>query len=116
MQDNLEDKHYERVNHQESVNEERLNDWVISLKASFDSVYGGYEYVPKFPLPNHLDFILSHGYKEHDIVLKDHIRTTLFCRRMEGYMTMLRAGLHGILQMPPGRCHISKKCFMIMLS
>ena len=79
MQDNLEDKYYERVSHQGSINEERLNDWVMSLKSSFDSVFGGYEYVPKFPLPNHLDFILSYGYKENDKVLKDHIRTTLFC-------------------------------------
>ena len=92
MQDNLEDKHYERVNHHESVNEERLNDWVMSLKASFDSVYGGYEYVPKFPLPNHLDFILRHGYKEHDIVLKDHIRTTLFCMANGGIYDHVEGG------------------------
>ena len=92
MQDNLEDNHYERVSHQGSINEERLNDWVMSLKSSFDSVFGGYEYVPKFPLPNHLDFILSYGYKENDKVLKDHIRTTLFCMANGGIYDHIGGG------------------------
>ena len=79
MQKNLEDNYFESVNSQLSINEKRLKDWIMSLKASFDNVFGGYKYVPKFPLPNHLDFILSYGYKENDTVLKDHVKTTLFC-------------------------------------
>ena len=92
MQDNLEDKHYERMNQQGILNEERLNDWVMSLKASFDSVFGGYKYVPKFPLPNHLDFMLSYGYREDDTVLKDHIRTTLFCMANGGIYDHVEGG------------------------
>ena len=79
MQKNLEDNYFESVNSQLSINEKLLKDWIMSLKASFDNVFGGYKYVPKFPLPNHLDFILSYGYKENDTVLKDHVKTTLFC-------------------------------------
>ena len=79
MQKNLEDNYFESVNSQLSINEKLLKDWIMSLKASFDNVFGGYKYVPKFPLPNHLDFILSYGYKENDTVLIDHVKTTLFC-------------------------------------
>lgn len=92
MQKNLEDNYFESVNSQLSINEKRLKDWIMSLKASFDNVFGGYKYVPKFPLPNHLDFILSHGYKENDTVLKDHIKTTLFCMANGGIFDHVEGG------------------------
>lgn len=92
MQKNLEDNYFESVNSQLSINEKRLKDWIMSLKASFDNVFGGYKYVPKFPLPNHLDFILSYGYKENDTVLKDHIKTTLFCMANGGIFDHVEGG------------------------
>ena len=79
MQKNLEDNHYERVDSHAGTNKDRLQDWMMSLKATFDPVFGGYEYVPKFPLPNHLEFLLSYGYNENDEDLKKHLRKTLFC-------------------------------------
>ena len=92
MQKNLEDNYFESVNSQLSINEKRLKDWIMSLKASFDNVFGGYKYVPKFPLPNHLDFILSYGYKENDTVLKDHVKTTLFCMANGGIFDHVEGG------------------------
>ena len=92
MQKNLEDNYFESVNSQLSINEKRLKDWIMSLKASFDNVFGGYKYVPKFPLPNHLDFILSYGYKENDTVLKDHVKTTLFCMANGGIYDHVEGG------------------------
>lgn len=92
MQKNLEDNHFESVNSQLIINEKRLKDWIMSLKASFDNVFGGYKYVPKFPLPNHLDFILSYGYKENDTVLKDHIKRTLFCMANGGVFDHVEGG------------------------
>ena len=92
MQKNLEDNYFDSVNSQLSINEKRLKYWIMSLKASFDNVFGGYKYVPKFPLPNHLDFILSYGYKENDTVLKDHVKTTLFCMANGGIFDHVEGG------------------------
>ena len=92
MLDNLEDNHYELVHGPGSISEKRLSDWVISLKSEFDSVFGGYKYVPKFPLPNHLEFILSHGNDENDEVLKGHIRKTLFCMANGGIYDHIEGG------------------------
>jgi len=77
IQENLEDKAYEHITASFSVNIETLQDWMVKLKGTFDLDFGGYQYVPKFPLPNHLDFLLEYGFQEQDDMISQHLRKTL---------------------------------------
>jgi|SaaInlStandDraft_1057018.scaffolds.fasta_scaffold01524_6 uncharacterized protein YyaL (SSP411 family) len=77
IQENLEDKAYEHITASFSINKETLQDWMVKLKRTFDLDFGGYQYVPKFPLPNHLDFLLEYGFQEQDGMISQHLRKTL---------------------------------------
>ena len=92
MQQNLEENYYERSDAQSSIKAERLEGWITSLKATLDNSFGGYKYVPKFPLPNHLDFMLSYGNSMNDVVLKNHVRKTLLCMANGGIYDHIEGG------------------------
>jgi uncharacterized protein YyaL (SSP411 family) len=43
----------------------------------FDSVEGGPDHAPKFPLPNNYIYLLAYAEREQDAVIREHIRLTL---------------------------------------
>ena len=92
MQRNLEDNYHERPDAKSNYEAERLEGWITSLKETLDNSFGGYKYVPKFPLPNHLDFMLSYGNSMNDVVLKNHVRKTLFCIANGGIYDHIEGG------------------------
>ena len=77
MSDNLQDKHFQFLENNSEITSEELNAWITKWRASFDNVLGGYQYVPKFPLPNHMRFMLDYGQDEQDISLAAHVHLTL---------------------------------------
>ena len=77
MNDNLQDQHFQFLENDAEVTAGELKSWVIKWKTSFDTLLGGYQYVPKFPLPNHMRFMLDYGLEERDQSLRDHVHSTL---------------------------------------
>ena len=77
MNDNLQDQHFQFLENDAEVTPGELKSWVIKWKTSFDTLLGGYQYVPKFPLPNHMRFMLDYGLEERDQSLRDHVHSTL---------------------------------------
>ncbi len=77
MNDNLQDQHFQFLENDAGVTPGELKSWVIKWKTSFDTLLGGYQYVPKFPLPNHMRFMLDYGLEERDQSLRDHVHSTL---------------------------------------
>lgn len=77
MNDNLQDQHFQFLENDAEVTAGELKSWVIKWKTSFDTLLGGYQYVPKFPLPNHMRFMLDYGLEERDQSLSDHVHSTL---------------------------------------
>lgn len=77
MQKNLEDKHYESIENDPHVSFKELESWIAKWKGSFDLMNGGYNYVPKFPLPTHLEFMLHYGASCKDSALLEHAHNTL---------------------------------------
>lgn len=55
------------------VIEKTINNW----KPRFDNEFGGPNRAPKFPLPNNYLFLLQYSFYENDLVVKQHIDTTL---------------------------------------
>ena len=62
------------------ADEEKLTLMVNEWKSSFDSINGGENRAPKFPLPANLEFLLAYGYLFNDEPFTDHVLLTL--RRM----------------------------------
>ena len=77
MNDNLQDQHFQFLENDAEVTPGELKSWVIKWKTSFDTLLGGYQYVPKFPLPNHMRFMLDYGLEERDQSLRNHVHSTL---------------------------------------
>jgi hypothetical protein len=59
---------------------EKLTRMVNEWKSSFDSIHGGENRAPKFPLPANLEFLLAYGHLFHEEPVIDHVLLTL--RRM----------------------------------
>ena len=57
--------------------EDFLEKILINWKQSFDNQFGGYNYAPKFPLPNNLEFLLKYATLKDEKTLKDYVHLTL---------------------------------------
>ncbi len=47
------------------------------LKQQLDTVYGGFQGAPKFPMPSSLDFLLRYQYQFNDLSIKKYVNNTL---------------------------------------
>ena len=92
IQDHLQDASYEQIKDYDALNLGTMKKWISKLKSTFDTEFGGYEFVPKFPLPNHLEFLLDFGSQEQDETIELHIRRTLFAMGNGGIYDHVEGG------------------------
>ena len=59
IQGHLQDASYEQITDYDALSIGTMKKWISKLKSTFDTEFGGYAFVPKFPLPNHLEFLLD---------------------------------------------------------
>ena len=56
---------------------EKLNEMIVNWKRNFDSVRGGNNRAPKFPMPNNYDFMMQYAYHTGDSAAMNHVDLTL---------------------------------------
>jgi uncharacterized protein len=56
---------------------EKLDEMMVNWKRGFDSIRGGNNRAPKFPMPNNYDFMLQYGYHTGDTAVLNHVDLTL---------------------------------------
>lgn len=64
-------------NKKRQIDKEHLSEFINKWKLSFDHVNGGYNYVPKFPLPNNFAFLLKYSQLMNDDEIKNFVLFTL---------------------------------------
>ena len=92
IQGHLQDASYEQIKDADDLNFETIQEWVSKLKSTLDTEFGGYKFVPKFPLPNHLVFLLDYGSQEQDEMIELHLRRTLFAMGNGGIYDHVEGG------------------------
>ena len=66
-----------RVTEKESFSRDVLREMIAKWKKGFDTVEGGPDRAPKFPMPNNLEFLLHYSLAEKDDEVKNHVLLTL---------------------------------------
>jgi len=56
---------------------EKLDEMMVNWKRSFDSIRGGNNRAPKFPMPNNYDFMMQYAYHTGDTAVMNHVDLTL---------------------------------------
>lgn len=59
------------------MHEEKLHEMVVNWKRGFDTIYGGPNRAPKFPMPNNYEFLLQYAWHNNDKVILNHVELTL---------------------------------------
>jgi hypothetical protein len=60
-----------------ALDTEAMSQMVQSWRHSWDTVKGGPNRAPKFPLPNNYEFLLAHGFREKDQTVLDYVNLSL---------------------------------------
>jgi uncharacterized protein len=56
---------------------EKLDEMMVNWKRGFDSIRGGNNRAPKFPMPNNYDFMMQYAYHTGDTAVLNHVDLTL---------------------------------------
>ncbi len=64
-------------NENSDINKDRITEYVSKWKQSFDLENGGYNYAPKFPLPNNFAFLLKYSWLVKDDEIRNFVLFTL---------------------------------------
>jgi len=74
------------------LSDEIVNDALENWKANFDLQFGGYNWAPKFPMPNNWQLFLQYSLYNSDIVFKDAVNKTLSAMAKGGIYDQLAGG------------------------
>ena len=78
----------------EALSIDILNKSYLLLKQIYDSTYGGFGSVPKFPQPSYLSFLLSYWHRTGDKAALEMLETTLEAMAKGGIYDHLGGGFH----------------------
>ena len=56
---------------------EKLDEMLVNWKRNFDSLRGGNNRAPKFPMPNNYEFLMQYAWHTDDTAVMDHVDLTL---------------------------------------
>jgi len=82
------DKRYENVSYSSSFLEQIISTW----SSQFDEVQGGFNYVPKFPMPSNFISLLHWAAHSKDTGILAHIKTTLLKMSYGGIYDQISGG------------------------
>jgi hypothetical protein len=74
------------------ADDQKLTRMVNEWKSSFDSINGGENRAPKFPLPANLEFLLAYGYLFNDEPVIEHVLLTLHRMAQGGIYDQIGGG------------------------
>ncbi|MFY8021889.1 MAG: thioredoxin domain-containing protein [Bacteroidia bacterium] len=69
-----------------------VHEAVSSWKSNFDLIHGGYNWAPKFPMPNNWDFFMQYAFYFLDDTCKNAVETTLIKMAKGGINDQLTGG------------------------
>jgi uncharacterized protein YyaL (SSP411 family) len=69
-----------------------VHEAISSWKSNFDLTYGGYNWAPKFPMPNNWDFFMQYAFYFNDDTCREAVETTLIKMAKGGINDQLTGG------------------------
>jgi uncharacterized protein YyaL (SSP411 family) len=69
-----------------------VHEAISSWKSNFDLTHGGYNWAPKFPMPNNWDFFMQYAFYFNDDTCKEAVETTLIKMAKGGINDQLTGG------------------------
>lgn len=71
---------------------EKLDEMLVNWRRSFDSIRGGGNRAPKFPMPNNYEFLMQYAWHTGDTAVMNHVDLTLQKMAFGGIYDQIRGG------------------------
>jgi uncharacterized protein YyaL (SSP411 family) len=71
---------------------EKLDEMLVNWRRSFDSIRGGGNRAPKFPMPNNYEFLMQYAWHTGDTAVMNHVDLTLHKMAFGGIYDQIRGG------------------------